>query len=169
VFESGWIKLEQKWHNPQLTASWATLRQIRTEVNKVLEKARAEKAIGSSLEAKVLLYVADSELRQRLQTLNPNTAPVEISHRDVSTTHYSINGVDELRYLFITSQVELLDSPKTLAGVKYSFQSDTLGIGVVEADGKKCDRCWNYSVHVGESAEHPLLCERCIPALAGKF
>ncbi|XGV94877.1 MAG: zinc finger domain-containing protein [Leptolyngbya sp. BL-A-14] len=40
---------------------------------------------------------------------------------------------------------------------------------IVNADGKKCDRCWNYSTHVGESADHPLLCERCIPALEGVF
>ncbi len=154
VFESGWVKLESKWHNPELTASWQQLRQIRTEVNKVLEQARAEKMIGSSLEAKVLLYVSDPELRPLLQSLNP------------STQNPTTNGVDELRYLFIASQVELLESPQALEGVKYSFKSDALGIGVVAADGQKCDRCWNYSVHVGESIEHPLLCERCIPAIA---
>ncbi len=71
--------------------------------------------------------------------------------------------------MFIASQVELVDSLKALEGLKYSYQSDALSIGVVKADGEKCDRCWNYSVHVGESDEHPLLCERCIPALAGEF
>jgi isoleucyl-tRNA synthetase len=155
VFESGWVKLDEKWHNPQLAQSWQKLRQIRTDVNKVLEQARAEKMIGSSLEAKVLLYISDSQLRQQLQTLNPQ-----------SSTN---GGVDELRYLFITSQVELLDSPEPVSGVKYSFQTDALSIGVVKADGKKCDRCWNYSLHLGESHQHPLLCERCIPALAGQF
>jgi len=34
-------------------------------------------------------------------------------------------------------------------------------VGVVAADGKKCERCWNYSAHVGASTEHPGLCERC--------
>lgn len=154
VFESGWVKLEDKWHNPQLAQTWNKLRQIRTEVNKVLELARTEKMIGSSLEAKVLLYVADTQLHQLLQQLNPTS---------------SSTNVDELRYLFITSQVELLDSPAPLAGVKHTFQSDALGVGVVQAEGEKCDRCWNYSIHVGESAEHPLLCERCIPALVGQF
>lgn len=157
VFESGWVKLESQWRNPELAKSWQQLRQIRTEVNKVLEQARAEKMIGSSLEAKVLLYVPDPELRAVLQARNP------------STQNPTTKGVDELRYLFITSQVELLDSAKGLEGLKYSFQSDTLGIGVVTADGQKCDRCWNYSVHVGDSVEHPLLCERCIPALVGLF
>ncbi len=181
VFESGWVKLEEQWQNPKLAESWQQLRQIRTEVNKVLEKARAEKMIGSSLEAKVLLYVPDADLRQRLQAINPSINNSRPSTRGALTggtpaphslplaPRPSTNRVDELRYLFITSQVELLDSPEALEGLKYSFQSDALGIGVVKADGEKCDRCWNYSVHVGESEEHPLLCERCIPALAGQF
>jgi isoleucyl-tRNA synthetase len=160
VFESGWVQLDQNWHNPELAQVWQQRRFIRTEVNKVLEKARSEKMIGSSLEAKVLLYLSDPKLRQQLQVLNPTSS---------TTPHPSLNRVDELRYLFITSQVELLDSPETLAEVKYSVTTDALGIGVVAADGQKCDRCWNYSVHVGESLEHPLLCERCIPALAGQF
>jgi isoleucyl-tRNA synthetase len=125
-------------------------------VNKVLERARTEKVIGSSLEAKVLLYVADDDLRQRLQTLNP-------SDRGKS------NGVDELRYLLLTSQVEVLTTIDPLAASTYSSQTETLAIGVVNADGEKCDRCWNYSTQVGTSAQHPLLCERCIPALDGQF
>jgi len=79
------------------------------------------------------------------------------------------NGVDELRYLFLTSQVELIGSLQPLAGLPYSSQSESLGIGVVPAEGKKCDRCWNYSIHIGESEEHPTICERCIAALTGEF
>lgn len=152
VFESGWVHLDQKWHNPELAAYWQQLRQIRNEVNKVLEQARVEKMIGSSLEAKVLLYVADEQLRSSVETLRTSS-----------------NGVDELRYLFITSQVEMVDTPEKLQGLKYSLQTDKWGIGVVNAEGQKCDRCWNYSTHVGENAEHPLICERCVAALAGKF
>jgi len=44
-----------------------------------------------------------------------------------------------------------------------------LSVGMIDAEGVKCDRCWNYSTHVGESAAHPLLCERCVPALEGEF
>ncbi|PSB24826.1 isoleucine--tRNA ligase [Stenomitos frigidus] len=156
VFQAGWVTLEDQWRAPELATKWQTLAQSRDEVNKVLEKARADKAIGSSLEAKLLLYTADAELKQTLQALNPADS-------------LSGNGVDELRYLFLTSQVELLDSTERLEGLKYSAQANALQIGVVDADGKKCDRCWNYSTHVGESAEHPLLCERCIPALEGEF
>lgn len=157
VFEAGWVKLEDTWKQPELAKTWEQLRKVRQEVNRVLEQARNDKAIGSSLEAKLLLYVTDLDLRQKLASMNPGD---------------SLSGgnrVDELRYLFLTSQVELLETPDRLAGLKYQFQSDALGIGVVDAEGEKCDRCWNYSIHVGESKAHPLLCERCVPALDGKF
>ncbi|ABA23379.1 Isoleucyl-tRNA synthetase [Trichormus variabilis ATCC 29413] len=153
VFEAGWVQVEKKWHNPELAEFWQQLRQLRTDVNKVLEQARVEKMIGSSLEAKALIYVKDANSRNAIATLNPEVG----------------NGVDELRYLFLTSQVELLDSADKLQDGKYTSQSDNWGIGVVNAEGQKCDRCWNYSTHVGESQEHPLLCERCVPALAGEF
>lgn len=156
VFAAGWVKLEDQWRNPELAKQWEQLRELRAEANKVLEQARADKAIGSSLEAKLLLFVADSGLRAKLQALNPASS-------------LSGNCVDELRYLFITSQVELLESSDRLTGSKYCSQTDTLGIGVIDAEGEKCDRCWNYSTHVGESKEHPLLCERCVPAIEGHF
>ena len=160
VFEAGWVRLEEGWKNPELAVFWQQLRLLRGEVNKVLERARAEKAIGSSLEAKVLLYVADAELRQKLLSLNPQSPNPQIP---------ASNNVDELRYLFLTSQVEVLEEPALLEGLQFASLSEALGAGVVKADGEKCDRCWNYSTEVGKSEEHPLLCERCVPALAGQF
>ena len=153
VFEAGWVRVDEKWRNSDLAEFWQNLRQIRNDVNKVLEQARVEKKIGSSLEAKILLYVKDEHLRLAVKNLNPDMG----------------NGIDELRYLFLTSQVELLETPEHLQDLKYNLQLDNWGIGVVDAEGKKCDRCWNYSTHVGESPEHPLLCERCVSALAGGF
>lgn len=152
VFQAGWVKLEKQWEAPELAEFWQKVRQIRTEVNGVLEQARAEKEIGSSLEAKVLLHVSNLELRQKLQAFDP-------------ATEAETNGVDELRYLFLASQVELLESPQPLADLKYQFQSTAFSVGVVKAAGEKCDRCWNYSIQVGEDQEHPLLCERCVPVV----
>jgi isoleucyl-tRNA synthetase len=40
-----------------------------------------------------------------------------------------------------------------------------LEVAVQRADGAKCERCWNYSTHVGESTDYPTLCERCVAAL----
>ncbi|MGD1902888.1 MAG: isoleucine--tRNA ligase [Geitlerinemataceae cyanobacterium] len=79
------------------------------------------------------------------------------------------NGVDELRYLFLCSQVEFVDSAEAIANAQYGELSETGGVAIVTADGHKCERCWNYSGKVGTSDEHPTLCERCVPALKGEF
>ncbi len=158
VFESGWVKLEPEWKQPQLAKFWQKMREVRGEVNQVMEQARKDKMVGSSLEAKVLLYIADEGLRQQLAEMNPPTTALKQN-----------NGVDELRYLFICSQVELLETPEKLKGLDYNQETDHLGVGIVKAEGEKCDRCWNYSVHVGESEEDPTICERCVAALAGEF
>ncbi|WP_215609589.1 isoleucine--tRNA ligase [Leptothoe spongobia] len=158
VFEAGWLKIYPQWAKPELADTWNQLRELRDEVNQVLEQARSAKDIGSSLQAKALIYVADAQLREQLVAMNPSDAVA------ADSIH-----VDEVRYLLLVSQVEILDSADRLKDIKYRSESDTFGIGIVDADGKKCDRCWNYSTHVGESAEHETICERCVEALDGKF
>ncbi len=64
----------------------------------------------------------------------------------------------ELRYIFIVSRVELLKSAATNG-------SDGLKISVTRAPGQKCERCWNYSTHVGEDSNYPMVCERCSAVL----
>ncbi|WJI27875.1 isoleucine--tRNA ligase [Thermosynechococcus sp. B3] len=155
VFQSGWVQLPAQWQDPGLASEWQRLRQLRLEVNKVLEQARAEKLIGSSLEAKVWLYVADPQWRDRLAEMNPSDA-------------LSGNGVDELRYLFLVSQVELMPQQAGV-DVPYVLEAEGLWIGVGHAKGEKCVRCWNYSESVGQSALHPQLCDRCQAALEGTF
>jgi len=65
---------------------------------------------------------------------------------------------DELRYLFIVSAV-------TLEQAESGNGAGSVKITVSKADGKKCDRCWNYSPHVGEDPAYPTVCERCSAAL----
>ena len=59
---------------------------------------------------------------------------------------------EDLRYIFIVSQVEV-------------HEGDALGVEIQKADGAKCERCWNYSIRVGESQKYPTVCERCVGAL----
>jgi isoleucyl-tRNA synthetase len=61
---------------------------------------------------------------------------------------------DQLRYVFIVSAVTL---EKSAAGNGASAVS----VQVSKAAGKKCERCWNYSIHVGEDRAYPTVCERC--------
>jgi len=65
---------------------------------------------------------------------------------------------DQLRYLFIVSAV-------SLEKVEASNGDSALRVQVSKADGKKCERCWNYSTRVGEDAEYPTVCERCSAVL----
>jgi len=65
---------------------------------------------------------------------------------------------DQLRYLFIVSSV-------TLEQKESGNGTGAVAVTVARADGKKCERCWNYSVHVGEDSKYPTVCERCSAVL----
>lgn len=157
VFASGWIPKETGWKNPELGESWSKLREIRGEVNKVMEQARNEKLIGASLEAKVLLYVPDTGLREQLSQMNPTESIGE-----------GLN-VDELRYLFLASQVALVETSEVVKTAPYYSETELVSVGIIHADGEKCDRCWNYSPTVGQFENDPTICDRCHQALAGNF
>ena len=65
---------------------------------------------------------------------------------------------NDLRYIFIVSDV-LLEKVPSVNG------DAALKITVAKAPGQKCERCWNYSIHVGEDKEYPAVCERCSAVL----
>ncbi|HBE83957.1 MAG TPA: hypothetical protein DDW24_14435, partial [Blastocatellia bacterium] len=68
------------------------------------------------------------------------------------TTRFLLDYFTDLRYIFIVSQVEV-------------HESDLFAVRIEKADGHKCERCWNYSIRVGEFEKYPTVCERCIEAL----
>jgi len=156
VFQSGWLETDESWKKPEMVEFWQEIRNLRDEVNKVMEEARKDKAIGSSLDAKVLLSLGDKELKNKLAALNP-------------TDSLNAKSADELRYFFLASQVELLDSMDAIEKAEYKSQSENVAIAIVKADGKKCDRCWNYSTTVGDFKDDPTICDRCNSALKGEF
>jgi len=63
----------------------------------------------------------------------------------------------QLRYLFIVSAVNLVQGAGNGTG--------GVRVEVKKADGAKCERCWNYSIHVGEDKKYPTVCERCSAVL----
>ncbi|MBK9173449.1 MAG: isoleucine--tRNA ligase [Chloracidobacterium sp.] len=71
---------------------------------------------------------------------------------DAETTRFLLDYFTDLRYIFIVSQVEV-------------HESDLFAVRIEKADGHKCERCWNYSIRVGEFEKYPTVCERCIEAL----
>ncbi len=125
--------------SPSKIAVLELLSKVRSEVLKALETARNEKKINSGLEAKVLLN-AELELKAKLKQY-----------------------LSVLPGLFIVSQVDFLTAG---AGDFRSEVIPNLEVTVLKADGVKCERCWNYSTHVGENLRYPTYCERCSEALA---
>jgi isoleucyl-tRNA synthetase len=63
----------------------------------------------------------------------------------------------QLRYLFIVSAVTLAPGSGNGTG--------GIHVEVKKANGAKCERCWNYSTHVGEDKAYPTICERCSAVL----
>lgn len=112
----------------ELLTRWERLFAVRDDVLKALEEARIAKQIGSSLEAKVVLTA------------------------DKDTTLFLADYFEQLRYIFIVSQVEV-------------HEGDAFAVKIERAAGEKCERCWNYSTRVGESEQFPTVCERCVSAL----
>jgi len=132
---------DRRFIRPDLAERWDRLIEIRQAVQGVLEKARAEKHIGSSLEAAVFLYATGSEeggIAELLQSYLP-----------------------QLPALFIVSDVQLLVGGQSAPSGTYFGQGPgDLTVEVLRVEGEKCDRCWNYR-ELGLVAEHPRLCARC--------
>ncbi|PYV16400.1 MAG: isoleucine--tRNA ligase [Acidobacteria bacterium] len=118
--------------------NWPRLIVLRDEVLKALESARQEKFIGTPLEARVVLS-ADGDL-----------APLLRNYQTFLPT------------LLIVSQVEI--KPASGDG-EAGTRPAGLTVKIERAQGEKCARCWNYSIHVGEDSRYPAVCERCSAAL----
>ncbi|ADB94798.1 isoleucine--tRNA ligase [Candidatus Atelocyanobacterium thalassae] len=157
VFEGGWVDKIQELDQPELKTFWVNLRLIRNDINNVLELARQNKVIGSSLDAKIILHIKDVKFKQQLMKF------------DSQDTFLQGNCVDELRYFFLVSRVELIEDLDQIKSLKYQSESELFYIGVVKAEGEKCDRCWNYSTTVGDFIDDPTICDRCHSAISKKF
>ena len=117
-------------------SAWNRLFDLRDDVMKALELARADKMIGKSLDAKVVVYTQDEDVFGVL------------------------NGfAGELATVFITSQAEV----RREQAPEGAFTETVSGIAVsvLPAEGCRCDRCWSYSVSGVRTDEDGFLCDRC--------
>ncbi len=116
-------------------AKWDTLIALRSDVNGVLEAARAEKRIGKALEAQVVLEAKDDAAKTALQ---------------------AVEGLD-LAELFIVSAVTVGGAEGELLSSGSGTNYEGLTVGVQAAPGEKCPRCWMHSTKADENG----LCPRC--------
>jgi isoleucyl-tRNA synthetase len=141
VFLAQFPEFHEKYYDQDLEKRWHELFLLRNEVNKALEIRRAEKFIGNSLEAKIILSLP-------------------AKHIDILSKYQ-----DFLPIFFIVSAVEISDLPR--ANSYKSAEIEGLEITVERAPGAKCQRCWNWSEFVGTFDNAPEICERCHKVIFG--
>jgi isoleucyl-tRNA synthetase len=140
VFLASWPKQNGCYLDENLEQKWSKLLEVREDVSKALELARAEKKIGSSLEARVVIYPTKEYV-----------ATVEAFKQ-------------QLAELFITSQAEVGATGTIPQDAHKGLQTGTI-VAVFPAKGQKCQRCWTFSETVGQCQDHPEICERCSTAI----
>ena len=123
-----------------LAGRWEQLLQVRGEVMKALEEARAQKLIGHPLDAAVTI-AAGADLLNLLS-----------------------DYAEDLRSVMIVSKVNLVGS-EPLMGAYESEEIKSLYIRVEAAAAQKCERCWVRANSIGDDSEHPKICHRCVDAL----
>ncbi|MBN8280013.1 MAG: isoleucine--tRNA ligase [Gammaproteobacteria bacterium] len=132
------------WHELPATAGpgpdWPALLAVRELAARALEARREAGDIGSGLDARLTVY-ADGELRRQLEALG-----------------------EELRFLFITSAVEV--RPGSERGAD-ALVGEGFAVSAAPAAGGKCVRCWHHRPDTGASLQHPELCGRCVTNLDG--
>ena len=109
-----------------------------------LEKMRAAKQIGSSLEAGVDLYTDDAEMLNLLKEYE-----------------------SDFPMIFIVSDVNVSEEP-LYSSIKGEIFEE-LFIKVKPSDSNKCDRCWNYRQEVGKIEKYPTLCDRCAEVIGQHY
>jgi isoleucyl-tRNA synthetase len=130
VFEDYWYEIPNHHLSDHQLKVWSYLLDLRAQVNKKIEEQREAGKIGSSLQARIHLKLIKEDFNKVLAMK------------------------DDLKFIFITSSVEIEEANETV-------------ITVQPSSDQKCDRCWHYSGSVGVSKEHSTICSRCEDNLYG--
>ncbi len=127
----------KEWANAELVNNWTRIRELRKVVTGVLELARANKDIGSSLEAAPVLYVTDASDKALFDS--------------VSLAEIAITSGAKVE---LAAELDDLYSVAGIAGAASKFAAAT---------GGKCARCWMV---LEETRPDTHLCNRCTSAVA---
>jgi isoleucyl-tRNA synthetase len=129
----------EAFRDEKLAAKWEIIRNVRRVVTGALEVERAQKRIGSSLEASPLVYVSDQKIFDTLFDID--LAEVCINSNAMVTNEEAPSGAFRL--------------------------NEVSGVAVVveKAAGIKCARSWKILPTVGEDPEYPDVSPRDARAL----
>ena len=128
------------WRDDQLARTWDTIRMLRLSVTGAIEIARADKLIGSSLEAAPRVYLSNPEHLKALE------------------------GVD-FAEVCITSDIAIeFGAPMPETAFRLPEAAD-VGVVVERARGVKCARSWRYFDPATASPDFPDVTPRDAQAL----
>jgi len=123
---------------------WSDLLAIRDTAARVLEGMRKDGQIGAALEAKLAI------------------------HADEATVARYAPAMDELRFFFITSDVRLGQAGgQPDDAVLTELEGADVWVSATVSEAAKCVRCWHRRDDVGQHADHPELCGRCVSNVEG--
>jgi isoleucyl-tRNA synthetase len=132
-------RTSSSWRDEALAEKWEQIRRVRSVVTGALEIERAQKRIGSSLEAAPTVFVADAGLRGLLESI-------------------------DFAEICITSNITIEAGEGPIGAFRLS---GTPGVAVLPAlaEGRKCARSWRISPLVGSDPEFPEVSPRDARAL----
>jgi isoleucyl-tRNA synthetase len=127
----------KEWTDAGLIQKWSRIRELRRVITGALELARADKVIGSSLEAAPVLGVSEASDKALFETI-------------------------DLAEIAITS-VASVEVVKDFDGFYTVLEIKGAGAKFVKATGGKCARCWRV---LKETHSDTHLCNRCTEAVS---
>jgi len=144
VHEANWKEISIERRQREIE-DWKRIFKYREIILPELEKSRQTKSIGKSLDAKAVIpddldapFESESRklfLENREQMVNQDLISEKICD-------------DDLREVLNVSQIQKGNA-----------------LQILHADGQKCERCWHWETDIGQNAEHPTICGRCVEAV----
>ena len=106
-----------EFKNEDINAKWNIIKNIRKVITGALEKKRADKIIGSSLEAHIKIYV-NEDIKNKIE---------DIAFDEIAiTSSFEIMKIHNENSFFSLKEIEDVE------------------IEVIKVNGLKCNRCWKY-------------------------
>ena len=152
------------WNDPKLSKKYDGLRAIRKVLTGAIEVARANKVMGSSLQADVKLYINVNKKNFSDSSTLWSTPNGDVSlNVDGQTVFFEDVFAEDIDWaeLSITSNAELVKGPVPEGAYPIPYEQN-MGVVVTLADGNKCERCWRVLPEVKTD-----LCQRCTKVVEG--
>ena len=135
IYLTEWFDIDFSMDDHEIDI-YDSLYSIKPFVSRIIEEARNDNKVGSSLECKLDL-ICNDKLYQNINNIS-----------------------DELKFVFIVSECTL-----RLGNENDSYSIDKnpykLSISISKSQNNKCERCWHLNETVGTIEDHPTICRRC--------